>query len=241
MRLLGEAREAETAAATARATAREASLAEKLEASETALARAEAKMVRVARDLAEAEDELEARDAAEASRLEGLAVGPTTARRSRTDDDGGARARRRDARSPSREASRASFAPDASKPASGADHDIFSKVRNNRHGEVEALLASGAVSPNARDGRGNTILVVAAQNNRKRAAKAAVRAGVPLDARNAKGNTAMHFALAYGYRDVAEYLVRKGADPTVTNDEGLRPDQGLTVAKQKKETPPGDG
>ena len=133
---------------------------------------------------------------------------------------------------------------DVDKGDSGQDTLIVRVVTEDGmegYGEVEALLASGAVSPNARDGRGNTILVVAAQNNRKRAAKAAVRAGVPLDARNAKGNTAMHFALAYGYRDIAEYLVRKGADPTVTNDEGLRPDQGLTVAKQKKETPPGDG
>lgn len=146
------------------------------------------------------------------------------------------------------------MAANAAKPASGVhpttaanaaktkpvssmtDHDIFSKVRNNRHGEVEALLSSGAVSPNARDRHGNTILVVAAQNNRKRAAKAAVRAGVPLDARNSKGNTAMHFAMAYGYEDIAEYLVRKGADPTVTNEEGLRPDQGLTVAREKQPT-----
>ena len=87
------------------------------------------------------------------------------------------------------------------------------------------MLSSGAVSPDARDRNGNTVLIVAAQNNRKRVAKAAVRAGAPLDA---KGNTAMHFALAYGYEDIAEYLVRKGADPTVTNEEGLRPDQGLT-------------
>ena len=90
------------------------------------------------------------------------------------------------------------------------------------------MLSSGAVSPDARDRNGNTVLIVAAQNNRKRVAKAAVRAGALLDARNAKGNTAMHFALAYGYEDIAEYLVRKGADPTVTNEEGLRPDQGLT-------------
>lgn len=115
----------------------------------------------------------------------------------------------------------------SAKPST-TDHDIFSKARNNRHGEVDSLLSSGAVSPDVRDRNGNTVLMVAAQNNRKRVAKAAVRAGATLDARNAKGNTAMHFALAYGYEDIAEYLVRKGADPTVTNEEGLRPDQGLT-------------
>jgi ankyrin repeat protein len=89
------------------------------------------------------------------------------------------------------------------------------------------------VSPDFRDRNGNTVLMVAAQNNRKRLVKACVRHGVPLDARNLKGNTAMHFAKAYGYEDVAEYLVRKGADPTIVNREGLRPDQGLTAATTK--------
>ena len=190
-------------------------------------------MVRMARDLAEAEEELEARDAAEASRLEGLTMGLTMAsRRMRgvpqaeaAPSDDGPTAGSRDA---------APFSSDpkllratSAKPST-TDHDIFSKARNNRHGEVESLLSSGAVSPDVRDRNGNTVLMVAAQNNRKRVAKAAVRAGATLDARNAKGNTAMHFALAYGYEDIAEYLVRKGADPTVTNEEGLRPDQGLT-------------
>ena len=89
------------------------------------------------------------------------------------------------------------------------------------------MLASGEVSPNARDAHGNTVLAVATQNNRKRIVKAAVRAGVPLDARNAQGQTAMHFAYAYGYDELAEYLIRKGANPMVVNAHGLRPDQGL--------------
>ena len=109
------------------------------------------------------------------------------------------------------------------------DHAIFSKVRNNRHEEVDALLKSKEVDLDVRDGNGNSILIVAAQNNRKRLVKAAVRAGIDLNLRNRKGNTAVHFAVAYGYEDIAEYLVRKGADPTATNDEGLRPDQGLTL------------
>ncbi len=71
------------------------------------------------------------------------------------------------------------------------------------------------------------VLAVAAQNNRKRLVKAAVRAGVRLDAQNEKGNTAAHFACAYGYEDISEYLVKKGADPGILNGEGKRPDQGL--------------
>jgi ankyrin repeat protein len=235
VRLLGEARASEEASLTARASAREADAAEKLESMRSALALAEAKMVRMARDLAEAEEELEQRDAAEASRLEGLTMGLTMATsRMRVAAPETATADRNDAETPAE--THVSSALEiqrerASVPRS--EHDIFSKVRNNRHGEVETLLSSGAVSPDFRDRNGNTVLMVAAQNNRKRLVKACVRHGVPLDARNLKGNTAMHFAKAYGYEDVAEYLVRKGADPTIVNHEGLRPDQGLTAATTK--------
>ena len=196
-------------------------------------------MVRMARDLAEAEEELEQRDAAEASRLEGLTMGLTMATsRMRVAAPETATADQNDAETPAEtHVSSAKFDKEIQRERAlvpgPSEHDIFSKVRNNRHGEVESLLSSGAVSPDFRDRNGNTVLMVAAQNNRKRLVKACVRHGVPLDARNLKGNTAMHFAKAYGYEDVAEYLVRKGADPTIVNHEGLRPDQGLTAATTK--------
>jgi ankyrin repeat protein len=102
-------------------------------------------------------------------------------------------------------------------------------VRNNRHGDVEDMLTGPhAVDPDIRDAHGNTVLAVATQNNRKRIVKAAVRAGVPLDAQNTQGQTAMHFAYAYGYDELAEYLIRKGANPMVTNCHGMRPDEGLS-------------
>jgi ankyrin repeat protein len=202
----------------------------------SALALAEAKMVRMARDLAEAEEELEQRDAAEASRLEGLTMGLTmaTSRMRVAAPETLLTADQNDAETPAEiHVSSALEIQRERALVPRSEHDIFSKVRNNRHGEVETLLSSGAVSPDFRDRNGNTVLMVAAQNNRKRLVKACVRHGVPLDARNLKGNTAMHFAKAYGYEDVAEYLVRKGADPTIVNHEGLRPDQGLTAATTK--------
>jgi ankyrin repeat protein len=102
-------------------------------------------------------------------------------------------------------------------------------VRNNRHGDVEDMLTGPhAVDPDIRDAHGNTVLAVATQNNRKRIVKSAVRAGVPLDAQNAQDQTAMHFAYAYGYDELAEYLIRKGANPMVTNCHGMRPDEGLS-------------
>ena len=48
-----------------------------------------------------------------------------------------------------------------------------------------------------------------------------------VNASNLKGNTALHFALAYGFTELAQYLVSKGADEHVTNDKGKRPVEGL--------------
>ena len=47
-----------------------------------------------------------------------------------------------------------------------------------------------------------------------------VKAGADLDWRNAQGNTALHYCFAFRHLDLAEYLIRKGADDTIMNKEG---------------------
>lgn len=188
------------------------SLQTRLNNAQSALAKAEAKMLVMARDLAEAEEELETRDALAAE--EGRRVASTKET---------SQVRLIETRQGMNDA-----VPVVETSSTGvSDHPIFSKTRNNRHVEVERMLKALAFDPNVRDKHGNTVLAVAAQNNRKRLVKAAVRAGVRLDAQNEKGNTAAHFACAYGYEDISEYLVKKGADPGILNGEGKRPDQGL--------------
>ncbi|XP_014222186.1 ankyrin-3-like [Trichogramma pretiosum] len=46
---------------------------------------------------------------------------------------------------------------------------------------------------------------------------------VLVDARNREGRTALHMALARNYRDTAELLLRRGADPNSVDAEGLTP------------------
>ena len=108
---------------------------------------------------------------------------------------------------------------------------VFRWVNLHPYAEVEQALREGGADPGVRDQFGNTILAVATQNNRKRIVKAAVKAGTPLDAQNHQGQTALHFAYAYGYADLAEYLVQKGADQGVANVHGLLPSQGLAPDK----------
>lgn len=116
-----------------------------------------------------------------------------------------------------------------------AQHPIFSAVRNGRVSEAQDILVHGldAFNVDERDSFGNTVLIVAAQNNRKRVTKMSVRAGVPLDARNKQGNTALHYCFGYGYYELGEYLIDKGADDRIVNAAGETPYDGLSVDQRR--------
>jgi hypothetical protein len=102
------------------------------------------------------------------------------------------------------------------------DHKVFRRVRHGRVADVAALVSSG-VDVDIRDRFGNTPLVVAAQNDRKRISKLLVKAGADLNAVNVAGNSALHYCYAYGHFDLAEFLERRGADVSVRNEAGVAP------------------
>ena len=52
-----------------------------------------------------------------------------------------------------------------------------------------------------RDSKGNTLLLIAAQNGLRRMCKLILREGGDIDATNSNGNTALHFAFMYGFGD----------------------------------------
>jgi len=57
-----------------------------------------------------------------------------------------------------------------------------------------------------------------------------LRRGADANIKNSAGNTALHFLYAYGFRELGDYLVSKGADDTITNMEGLTAHEGLSMA-----------
>ena len=117
----------------------------------------------------------------------------------------------------------------------GGEHPVFRKIRHGRVDEAAAMLngvgGGAGLDPDVRDRFGNTPLIVAAQNNRKRISKMCVRVGADVDAVNARGNAALHYCYAYSHFELGEYLVSKGADPEIRNADGQTPRETLTPEK----------
>ena len=68
---------------------------------------------------------------------------------------------------------------------------------------------------------------MACQNNNKRIARFLLKGGINVNCQNGKSNTPLHYCFAYGFSELGDYLISKGADKTLCNDDGLTPQQGL--------------
>ena len=102
----------------------------------------------------------------------------------------------------------------------------FSKVRHGKKNDLVSMMDAGCPT-DLKDGTGNTLLNVAAQNGQKSIIKALLRRGAALNTQNHNGQTPLHFCFTYGYDDLGKYLISKGADDTVQNFAGLTCYEGL--------------
>ncbi|KAE9091866.1 hypothetical protein PF010_g18021 [Phytophthora fragariae] len=108
--------------------------------------------------------------------------------------------------------------------------NIFSLCRHGKYDEVELLLNSPdwSISIDTKDATGNTLLSVACQNNNKRIAKLCLRRGADINTQNLNGQSLLHYCHEYGFHDLMEYLMEKGARDDLLNADGLTCYEGLT-------------
>lgn len=98
-------------------------------------------------------------------------------------------------------------------------------IQNNRYKEAEEIIVASPELVKQADEHGNTLLTIASQNNRKRFVKLFLRHGANIDAQNTQGNSPLHYCSAYNFKEVADYLVSKGANPDIKNRAQLMPSQ----------------
>eukprot|EP00606_Chrysophyceae_sp_TOSAG23-5_P000215 GSChrysophyteH2.ASY1.ANO1.1443.1 assembled CDS len=110
---------------------------------------------------------------------------------------------------------------------------VCSLCRHAKFSEVETMVnqPDWNVPVDYQNDMGNTLLHVVAQNGNKRLVKLCMRRGADLNGQNLTGQTALHFAFGYGYTEVGDYLVKKGADDSIRNKDGLTCYEGLGGAE----------
>ena len=104
---------------------------------------------------------------------------------------------------------------------------LFSLARHNRYKDVPIKLEEYGFDVDVENYHGNTLLCVASQNGLKRMAKLALRMGADIDHSNGMGNRPLHFCCAFGFAELAAYLISKGADPMLRNNNGVLCTEGL--------------
>lgn len=84
-----------------------------------------------------------------------------------------------------------------------------------RRGDVDGLRAELArgLGADRRDGKGNTLLMIAAYHGHLAAVQLLLATGATVDLRNAKGQTPLGGAAFKGHVEVARALLDAGADP----------------------------
>jgi len=84
-----------------------------------------------------------------------------------------------------------------------------------RKGDAEGLgaLLKGGLSVDARDAKGNTLLMLAGYHGRTEAVQLLLKSGATVDLRNDKGQTPLGGVAFKGYVEIATLLLDAGADP----------------------------
>lgn len=100
-----------------------------------------------------------------------------------------------------------------------------------RNGDVAGLasLLKGGLPVDARDAKGNTLLMLASYHGRAEVVKLLLKSGATVDLRNDKGQTPLGGVAFKGYVEIATLLLDAGADP-VADQGGSTPADFATLA-----------
>ncbi len=114
-----------------------------------------------------------------------------------------------------------------------AHEEFFSAIKAGNLEVVKSLIDRKQVDADFTLDKGNTPLIVAAANGRLKVVEDLLRRRVSTNAQDPHGTTALMWAVFKGHRDVAKFLVSKGADTKVIRDDG---DTAMDIARKWRRT-----
>ena len=115
--------------------------------------------------------------------------------------------------------------PENQSPIPDAAADL---ARNGNAAGLGALL-QGGLTVDARDAKGNTLLMLASYHGRAEVVKLLLKSGATVDLRNDKGQTPLGGVAFKGYVEIATLLLDAGADP-LADQGGSTPADFATLA-----------
>jgi hypothetical protein len=101
------------------------------------------------------------------------------------------------------------------------ERQLFEAVEKDAPSKVNKLVSSRRVSPNCRNEKGQTPLIVASITGSAACAAVLLRHGAEVDSVGADGQTALITAAGLGHLEVVKVLVAKGSDLEIKNSDGL--------------------
>src|SRR5438094_871642 len=101
--------------------------------------------------------------------------------------------------------------PEAARRETAMSADLFGAIRSRDAAAVRRLLTEG-VDPNAADGEGRTVLMLAAASGQNEIARVLLEQGAEVDRRRPEGATALHAAASQGHTEMVRLLLEAGAD-----------------------------
>ena len=90
--------------------------------------------------------------------------------------------------------------------------NLFSLARNGRVFEIQDLFRGG-IDPDSMDKNGNTVLLIACQNNHKDLARLCLQFNADINWKNNLNKPSLDYAIQYNYSSLKSYLLKKGASP----------------------------
>ena len=104
-----------------------------------------------------------------------------------------------------------------------ADNESFLKaVQAGDYKTVSALLKNGA-DVNAKNGYGESALVLALKGNYDKTAALLIKRGADINIKDSNGNTLLMLAAQNGLKKSAKLMIKKGADVNAAGFEGITP------------------
>jgi hypothetical protein len=110
-----------------------------------------------------------------------------------------------------------------------AHEEFFSAIKMGNLEVVKSLIDRKQVDPDFTLDKGSTPLIAAAAAGRIKVVEYLLRRRVNINAQDPHGTTALMWAVFKGHRDVAKYLISKGADTKVIRDDG---DTAMDIARK---------